>query len=150
MLPKSLKERRSGVDRRHLHLRAFLYQFSNQRRHSDRRSRSTQSYVDVHEPGLLLITLSALLLCIVDSYNTLLLLDLGGSELNPVMRELLDRDATLFFVVKYTLTAFCLMVLVVHKRFFLLKFVSGHTVIVAVLCGYAVLIAYQYSLLASI
>ncbi len=106
--------------------------------------------MDVHEPRLLLITLSALLLCIVDSYNTLLLLDLGGTELNPVMRELLEHDASLFFWVKYILTALCLIILVVHKRFILLRFVSGHTVIVAVLCGYAALIAYQYRLLDSI
>ena len=92
----------------------------------------------------------ALLLCIIDSYNTLALLDLGGIELNPLMRELLDRDAKLFFGVKYAITAGSLIFLVVHKRFLLLNTVSGYNIIVAVLAGYSVLIGYQYRLLAAI
>ncbi len=99
---------------------------------------------------LLLITLTALLLCIVDSYNTLLLLDLGGVEVNPLMRELLERDATLFFGVKYVITAVCLVFLVAHKRFLLLKVVSGYHIIIAVMFGYTILIGYQYRLLALI
>ncbi len=89
-------------------------------------------------------------MCIIDGYNTLLLLDLGGVEINPLMRELIDRDATLFFSVKYALTAFCLMILVVHKRFLLLRVVSGYHIIIAVIFGYTILIGYQYRLLASI
>ena len=108
------------------------------------------SYVDVHEPLLLLIILTALLLCIIDSYNTLLLLDLGGEEINPLMRELVERDATLFFSVKYAITAICLMILVVHKRFLFMRVVSGYHIIIAVVLGYTILIGYQYRLLALI
>lgn len=147
MSPNQLKDRRIGPDRRQRNLRAFIYQFTRQRRGADRRDAAAASYVDVHEPMLLLVTLSALLLCIIDSYNTLLLLDLGGVEVNPLMRELLDRDPTLFFGVKYIVTAICLMILVVHKRFVLMKIVSGYHIIIAVIFGYTILIGYQYRLL---
>ena len=150
MSPNKLTERRNGSDRRQQRFRAFLYQFTHQRRRHDRRCLAAACYVDVHEPLLLLFTLIALLLCIIDSYNTLLLLDLGGVEVNPLMRELLDRDATLFFSVKYIITAVGLMVLVVHKRFLLMKIVSGYHIIIAVIFGYTILIGYQYGLLALI
>lgn len=150
MSPNKLTDRRVLPDRRERHVGAFLYQFTHQRRRHDRRCVASACYVDIHEPLLLLITLTALLLCIIDSYNTLLLLDLGGVEINPLMRELLDRDATLFFGVKYFITAFCLMILVVHKRFLVFKVVSGYHIIVAVIFGYTILIGYQYRLLALI
>lgn len=150
MSPNRLTDRRIGPDRRQRRFRAFLCQFTHQRRRNDRRCSAEACYVDVHEPLLLLITLTALLLCIIDSYNTLLLLDLGGVEINPLMRELVDRDATLFFGVKYVITAFCLMILVVHKRFLLMKIVSGYHIIIAVIFGYTILIGYQYRLLALI
>jgi hypothetical protein len=150
MSPNTLADRRIGSDRRKRRFRAFLYQFTHQRRRSDRRRVAAPSYVDIHEPLLLLVILTALLLCIIDSYNTLLLLDLGGVEINPLMRELIDRNATLFFSVKYVLTAFCLIILLVHKRFVLMKIVSGYHVIIAVICGYMILIGYQYRLLALI
>lgn len=150
MSPNKLTDRRTGPDRRQRYFCAFLYQFTHQRRRDDRRFTAAASYVDVHEPLLLLITLTALLLCIIDSYNTLLLLDLGGVEINPLMRELIDRDATLFFSVKYVVTAICLMILVVHKRFLFMKIVSGYHIIIAVIFGYTILIGYQYRLLALI
>lgn len=150
MSPNKLTDRRIGPERRQRHVRAFVCQFTYQRRHNDRRCTAAACYVDVHEPLLLLITLTALLLCIIDSYNTLLLLDLGGVEVNPLMRELIDRDATLFFSVKYVITALCLMVLVVHKRFMFMKIFSGYHIIIAVIFGYTILIGYQYRLLALI
>ncbi len=147
--PASLTDRRSGADRRRRHVRAFFYQFVCQRRHGDRRAScaSHHACADVHHPLLLLLTLSVLLLCIVDSYNTLALLDQGGVELNPFMRQLIEQDVVLFFGVKYVMTAAGLVVLVVFNRVRLLNTLSGNHLIGFVLLGYGVLIGYQYWLL---
>ena len=143
---------RSNEDRRQRHFRAFVYQFARQRRRAERRSNATVSYgcVDIHEPLLLLTTLTVLLLCVVDAFNTLILLDAGGVELNPFMNVLLERDALLFFGVKYGLTAIGLTLLVAHKHVKLFRLISGSQIIALMLIVYGVLIGHQYQLLSQL
>lgn len=140
------------VERRRRNLKAFLCQFSKGRRRRERRKYAQHHghYVDLHEPKLLLITLSILLLCVVDIYFTLTLLQNGGVELNPFMRALLEQDVWLFYLGKYTLTAVCLIFLVAHKHFRLFKNITGRDLLQTVLLAYLLLIGYELSLLSLI
>lgn len=141
-------ERRSARDRRQRRLHSVLYQFFRQRRHGERRAgyRGVHHYVDVYGPGLLVVVLLILVLCIADSYLTLTLLHHGGQELNPVMRLLVEHDVRWFFYGKYALTACSLIVLLLHKNAFLVGAFSGTHVLLVVLLGYALLISYQLRL----
>jgi len=85
-----------------------------------------------------------LVLTLVDGVITLLLLDRGFEEANPVLRFLLDRSTSAFFVAKYLLTALFLPRRPGDEqyRLFGTRFRVGHLIpIVAVL--YLVLIVYQ-------
>lgn len=141
--------RRSVTDRRQRQLQAFLCQFVKARRVRERRINhdGARQYVDVHGPGLLLIVLAILMMCVADAYLTLTLLNDGAVELNPVMRPLVEGDWGTFFYVKYGVTACSLLILLMHKNFRLFGSLTGQHVLLSVLLGYALVIAYEVTLL---
>lgn len=143
-------DRRIRQDRRANNVRAFFFQFGKPRRKRDgRRDGDTQGYyVDFHEPMLLLVVLVTLSLCIVDIYATLSLLEQGGVELNPVMRELIETDIWVFFIFKYVVTAGCLFILVSYKKFRLYKNFSALHTLYGVLLIYFLLVIYEIKLMA--
>ena len=65
---------------------------------------------------LLLIALF-LILCFLDAYLTLLLLQVGAIELNPFMLYFIKKDVVLSMVVKYAMTASALIFILIHKNF---------------------------------
>lgn len=144
------EERRSNPDRRRNHVKAFATQFVRPRRgtESRRESDTDEFYVDFHEPRLLVVVLITLVLCIVDVYATLILLQNGGSELNPIMRELIEIDVWLFFVFKYVITAAGLLILLSYKNFRVYKSFSGLHTLYIVLAVYILLVIYEIRLLA--
>jgi hypothetical protein len=88
-----------------------------------------------------------LLLTLADGLITVALLDHGFEEANPLMRLMLERGTSHFFVVKYVLTALFLPVALVmnHYRLFGSRLRVGHLIPIAVAL-YLVLIAYQCTL----
>lgn len=144
----SLADRRSDTDRRHRRLQAFFYQFFKSRRVGERRDEhdGNHHYVDVHGAGVLLIILLILMLCIADAYLTLALLSHGGEELNPVMKVLIEHDVGVFFYSKYLVTAFSLIILLMHKNARVFGGISGHQILFTVLLAYAFLISYEIRL----
>lgn len=143
-------ERRLVEDRRRNHAKAFFVQFYKPRRRSSGRRPEDGhgTYVDFHEPQVLLVVVITLALCVVDVYATLTLLQMGGVELNPVMRELIEHDVWTFFIFKYVLTAACLFVLISYKKFRLYKSFSTLHTLYAVLVVYVLLVIYEMKLLA--
>ncbi len=145
----SAVDRRRRSDRRAWSMQAFFYQFLYGRRRGERRRQAGDPahYIDVHRPKVLFTTLSILLLCVVDVYFTLTLLEHGGVELNPVMNYLLGRSVWWFFLGKYIVTVCCLLILVTHNHFVLFKRMTGLDVLQIVLLAYLLLIAYELLLL---
>lgn len=144
-------ERRASPDRRQNHAKAFFVQFVKPRRRTaGRRSdESTGYHGDFHDSKLLLVVLLTMALCIVDAYATLALLQLGGVELNPLMRGLINSNVWVFFVFKYLLTAACLAVLLSYKKFRVYRnFTAMHTLYGA-LAIYVLLVLYEIKLLAA-
>ena len=144
-------ERRLDVDRRRNHVKAFFYQFINPRRRSTSR-RSTDSHpfhVDFHEPILLAVVLITVALCVVDAFATLTLLEQGGVELNPFMRELIHTDVWLFYVFKYIVTAVGLFILLSYRKFRVYRGFNALHTLYGVMAIYVVLVIYQIGLLSA-
>lgn len=119
------------------------------RRRGHRRSHDANHhhYVDWHEPWLLALAMGIAFLCVTDAYLTLLILERGGEEVNPVMRWLLEHDSQAFLLVKLALTAGCVAFVIAHKRFRLWRRISGYQILWSVFFVYVGLISYQIGLL---
>ncbi|NOZ51588.1 MAG: hypothetical protein GXP08_00370 [Gammaproteobacteria bacterium] len=143
--------RHSGIDRRSNSFRTAIYSCYSNRRTTLRRTNEHEFgryYVDVHESRLFFIALSALLLCTADAFFTMILLNFYGSEeLNPLMKYFIEKDVQLFFMVKFSLTAFCVFFLVMHKNFRLFNCISGYQILYGSLALYVILVLYELTLL---
>lgn len=138
--------RREFSERRQSNLRSFFYALFKSRRRVQRRNEAAITYNDYYEPVLLFLALALMLLCVLDAYFTLMLLQLGSTELNPIMAWALHKHVMLFFILKYSITAGCVVLTVIHRNFRLfglrgIHFMLGFLVI------YICLIQYQLSML---
>jgi len=68
---------------------------------------------DQYHPSLLIGILIVLCLSLVDAALTLLLLDRGAVELNPLMKFYIELGPGTFVIVKYGLTALGLFIIVI-------------------------------------
>ena len=107
-------ERRSGRDRRQGHISWYRYVlFTGKRqvvRRGDDRRRIIQ--LDRYRPALLFSIVIVLCLSLIDGTLTLLLMERGAVELNPIMRYYLTLGPATFIMVKYLITALVLLILV--------------------------------------
>ena len=118
--------------------------FFDRRRVLRRKEDSSKGiYTDWHEPASFAIVLGILVFCFLDAFFTMYILSIGGIELNPFMRILLEKNYFVFFYVKLFLTASCLMILVAHKRFKLFRFLNGTNILYCTFIGYFLLIFYE-------
>lgn len=145
--------REIAIDRRSNTWRTFVGSVVHRRRVVRRRDGDGDAahYVDVHEPYLFYVAVGALLLCVADAFFTLTLINFYGStELNPVMDYFIKTDIKIFFIVKFGLTSFGIMFLVIHKNFRLFNRISGYHILHSSLVVYAVLVGYELFMLAVI
>ncbi|MCU0934667.1 MAG: DUF5658 family protein [Gammaproteobacteria bacterium] len=142
-------DRRGGRDRRRTTLASLLRgsPYQNRRRGPRRAADRHGYYVDWYEPRLLLVSLGVLLLSCADAALTLVLLDLGAVEVNLLMARLIHVDVALFAAVKVALTAFGVVVLVVHFSFRLFRRVPVGDLLTLFLAGYLVLLAHELAML---
>ena len=112
-----------GPDRRRRPTpRLSRYAFFGGRRRTVRRpSEQEGSFVDLHGSRLWCLILWVALMNVGDSYFTLIHLQAGGIELNPVAAALLRTGRFGFVFTKSTLIALALIVLAIHKNFFLAR-----------------------------
>jgi len=109
---------RSGKDRRtksSFNIRSFL---SGGKRENIRRQEDTKRifYVDHYSPWLFIIIVSILILCVVDAFLTLFLLNHGAYETNPVMVFFLKFGPLTFFISKYLLTIIPVIILLIFRN----------------------------------
>jgi len=111
--------RRRGQDRRRRATPFFSrYWLVGRRRGGRREDESGDIYVDRYSRGEWLLAGGILLLSVLDMIFTLVHLDAGGTEANPVMAFTLAQGGyALFKVVKLATTVLGLAVLLVHVRF---------------------------------
>lgn len=112
-----------GPDRRQRATPRFSrYSFFGGRRRGARRAGERKgSFVDVYSLRLLALLLWVATMNVADSFFTLIHLQSGGSEVNPVAGALLTTGLWPFVLLKSGLIALALVVLCVHKNFHLAR-----------------------------
>lgn len=144
------RERRSKSERRSIR-GAFRLAAKKEglRRRTGRRDEDLDRgyYTDRHDAPLLLIAMSVLLFAALDAILTLQLIAYGATELNPLMRLLIDVDVYLFAWFKMSLTAVVLIIAVSHANYRLFGLWRTRRVLLLALWVYVGLVAYQITLL---
>lgn len=140
---------RRRVDRRRSTPFFNLYQLGiHGRRHGPRRDDDTQgAYPDHYHPSVILCALAVVIMSALDAAFTLRLLSAGAVELNSVMAILIEDDIRKFVVFKLALTSLAVLLLVIHHNARIGSWLRVRHVHYATIAGYAVLIAYELTLL---
>ena len=89
------------------------------RRRTFRRKEDQQrgGYVDRYDSGLLFILTMVVGLNILDAWFTMMILENGGWEVNPVVRSVIELYGDRFWVWKYAIVSVPLVVLCLHSKF---------------------------------
>jgi hypothetical protein len=82
-----------------------------------RASSETDSYSDLYTAPVLVIMLAVTVLNVLDSFFTLVYLQRGGSEANPVAELLLKLGPSAFVFAKTFIMGGALLILCLHKNF---------------------------------
>lgn len=120
-------DKRASEDRRTFSWRTVAYGFALSRRHKHRRDADDAViFLDWHHPWLFFLSVGTMLLSSADAFLTLLLIEKGMIEANPVMRAAMGQSTSLFVATKLAMTAFGILVLVfLAKMHFLNRFRTG-------------------------
>lgn len=141
-------DRRSGPERRAHSLRAYWQGARRPRRRGIRRSTDAlYPIIDWHSPRVFAIVLAILALCVSDGVLTVVLIANGAVEINPFMAKFVPHSLGWFAAVKLSLTAAGVGVLVACSRMRLFRAIPGEWLLMSILAGYAVLVAYELRLL---
>ena len=145
--PNDLRQLRA--DRRQYTLKTLMLSSFRRRRVTARRNEDQEAgyYVDCHEPFVVAISLSILLLCVADAFFTMTIINNGGRELNPFMDMFIKKDYRIFFFIKYSLTAIGLLIVIAHNRFRIFKFFYGYHILFVFLFIYSLLVSYELVIL---
>jgi len=140
-----LNDRRQLTDRRIASTRTFsLYTLRGRRKRARRGEEAENYYVDRYELRYLFLITSILILCFLDAFLTVILLQLGAEELNPFMLIFIEKDVVLSMVVKYVITAVSLIWILIHKNFRIFRNLRVHSLIYFVLTLYVVLVLFEF------
>jgi hypothetical protein len=144
-LGAALNDRRQQPDRRLNSTKSIsIYTFRGRRKKARRVEEVENYYVDRYELRYLFLIISILILCFMDAFLTVILLQLGAQELNPFMLIFIEKDVVLSMVVKYVITALCLICILVHKNFRIFRNLRVHSLIYIVLTLYIALVLFEY------
>ena len=143
-------ERRGVLDRRRFTLRTIIQGSLTPRRRAGRRDDEHEGLIDWHEPDLLFLALTIVLLSVTDAFFTLTLLTNGAVEANPILAYVLDYFPGYFAVLKVALTGGGVLVLVALARSRVFKIVRVRTVLQCFLVAYIALVGYELWMLRSI
>jgi len=116
-LSAAISNQRVLTDRRQFNWRTVLFGFALSRRRGNRRIADTDVvFLDWHHPWLFFLAVGTMLLSCTDAFLTLLLLEHGMIEANPVMNAVMSQGAATFTYTKLSMTAFGIFVLVFLAR----------------------------------
>ncbi len=137
-------EKRTLSDRRDIATKPFgRFTLRGRRKKSRRVEEYHNFYVDRYNLRYLVLIVSILVLCFLDAYLTLLLLQVGGIELNPFMLFFIKKDVVLSMVVKYVMTASALIFILIHKNFKVFGWLKVRKLIYVILMLYTGLVLYE-------
>jgi len=141
---EALLNRRDMADRRRRFWWSVVYGSFNPRRRSPRRLDTAEFHlVDWHQSRLLAVVMAIMLLCVSDAFLTLVLLQGGAREANPVMASVVYRDATTFTILKMLMTSASVAVMVLLAGYRFLGVFRVEVLLYLVLLGYLSLVVYE-------
>jgi len=142
---RDTQERRDRAQRRHRVWWSILYGSFNPRRRMPRRGLDDLRFhsLDWHSAHLLAVAIGILLLSVVDAFMTLVLLQGGAQEVNPLMASLIYRSVAMFAAMKMGLTSISVVLMVFLARYRFMRLLRVEWVLYAVLLAYASLIGYE-------
>lgn len=135
---RSLKDRRKQPTRV-LSKYTLLGRRGKLRRKTDREKGGP---MDRYNAGLFFILILILTLNILDSMFTTIILDHGGWEINPIVRSVIELHGDKFWIWKFSIVSFSLMLLCPH-----INFGRVRTIINAVCFIYIAVVLYQIFLI---
>ncbi len=138
-------DQRLADDRRRFGWRTVLYGFTLSRRRDVRRTNDAEIlFLDWHHPWLFFLSVGIMLMSCIDAYMTLLLLDRGMVEINPVMAAMLGQGTAAFAASKMAMTGTSILTLVfLAKARFLNRLRTG-LFLTFFFSAYACLVCYEF------
>jgi hypothetical protein len=149
--PDTTPERRERTDRRLRFWWSIFYgSFNPRRRAPPRRFNQSRFHsVDWHSSHLLAVAISILLLSVVYAFLTLLLLQGGADEVNPIMALFVYRSVAVFAALKMGLTSLGVVFMVFLARYRFMRRLPVAWVLYGVFIAYTSLIGYELHMLKS-
>ena len=140
----AIADQRIRSDRRRFSWKTLAYGFVLPRRlHYRLQSDQDVIFLDWHHPWLFFLATGTMLLSCTDAFLTLLLLERGMIEANPIMNAVMTQGTTTFISTKLSMTAFGIFVLVyLAKSHFMNRFRTG-LFLTIFFSGYACLVCYE-------
>lgn len=137
-------EKRALKDRRRRPTLAWhWYTFFGRRRGFRRRSDQEKSgHVDRLSPALFFLLILILALNVADSFLTMMIIDLGGKEYNPIVRSVMDLHGDQFWIWKFALVSLSLVLLMLHRGYRLFR-----RIIIMISSFYLFVVIYEIYLL---
>jgi hypothetical protein len=147
------EQNRRSKDRRTDHKARLKYLIFNGRRERIRREddRLRVFFFDRYHPKLFATITAILMLSILDAVLTLILIDNGSSELNPVMAYFLQHGLLSFIIVKYFLTSIGVVILLIFKNVFVTRAkIYTHSLFSAVIFTFLSVIVWELFLIITV
>ena len=144
---------RRGKDRRTNQKARLKYLLFNGRREGIRREEDSRKvfFFDRYHPKLFAAITAILMLSIFDALFTLILINNGSTELNPVMAYFLQHGPLPFIVAKYFLTSIGVVILLIFKNVILTKAkIYTHSLFSAVIIVFSAVIAWELFLIMAV
>jgi hypothetical protein len=147
--PHFSHERRARDDRRRRFWWAVCYgNFNPRRRTPPRRLDDSRFHsLDWHSAHLLAVAIGILLLSVADAFLTMLLLQGGADEVNPIMAALIYRSVGMFAALKMGMTSAGVVLMVFLARYRFMRLLRVEWVLYGVLTAYVILISYEFWML---
>jgi hypothetical protein len=143
--PHFSREQRARADRRHRVWWSVWYGSFNPRRRTPPRRQGDSRFhpLDWHSSHLLAVAIGILLLSVSDAFLTMLLLQGGADEVNPVMAMLIYRSVAMFAALKMGMTGLGVTLMVFLARYRFMRLLRVEWVLYGVLIAYVGLICYE-------
>ncbi len=104
--------------------------------------RAKGGYVDHYSPKLFIFLVSIVSLNVLDAFQTIMILDLGGWEVNPIVRSAIQLYGDNFWVWKFLIASSSVLFLCLHS-----KFRRAKAIIMFLTILYIVIVFYQFLLI---
>lgn len=137
-------EKRKTSDRRRIPTRPLtLYALRGRRKGARRSGEDKNLYIDRYEPRFFILISLIMVLCVLDAYFTLKIIDFGGKELNLFMFIFIYKQPIPALLFKYLVTTVSIIFVLVHKNFVVFGKFKVSSLVYIVFSVYLILVLYE-------